>query len=420
MREERVAGRLLAQQHRHGPGPVVELMACARFGEGDHLQVVESPDLELLDALLPSQRRDGLDEGMAGLEIGVAVRAHDHQRGRRHVGEHVAQHRHGRLAGPVEIVEHDQDRGVGRDERDRAGDRLQQQVALGLGVGGVRGRQVRVAAPEVRHERRQLRTVQPDRLLDQLRRRGVEQVGDGLDPRLVGDGELLVGSAVQHDRAPTVHLGRQLGAEAGLADPRFAREEREPSFAPFGCLERLGERAHLGGTTGERLDHVRFEPVGQRDRALDLHRLPQERHRGHRLGDAAELELPDALEGVIGLARHHRDELGRDDLSGFALRGQARGFDHGLAEVVAVLLGRVAGREPDAHPERLLAAGVVAFDGLLHRDAAVERGGQAREHDHEPVAEVLHLGAALRLHRGTQQPEVDLAEVLGRLRSEPR
>ena len=191
------------------------------------------------------------------------------------------------------------------------------------------------------------------------RRRAVlDEMGDGLDPWLVGDAQLLVAPAVEHDRPLAVRLDRQLGGQAGLADAGFAGEERDASFPGGRCLEGLVERIGL------------FRPDRRAARSMSGRRRSGTAMAASGAGPAPTRTVTDGTgsgtprssrspidsKRVIGLAGHHRGELAGDDLPGLALRAQASRLDDRLAEVVAVLLGRVTGGDPDPDAERFVAA----------------------------------------------------------------
>src|SRR5271165_5864049 len=105
-------------------------------------------------------------------------------------------------------------------------------------------------------------------------------------------------------------------------------------------------------------------------------------------------------------------EVVDDDLSAVCMGAQPRGLDHGLAEIVAVLGRRVTEAHADTHSELLLCAAIARLEGLLHCDRARYRLGGAREHHHEPVAQILDLPSARALERPTKQCEVLLAQLL--------
>ena len=85
-----------------------------------------------------SSAGQGLGERMGGRQLRVAVGADDQQTVGRGVGHHVAQKLEARLVGPVQVVEHEDDRtlAAGRLEKTHHGGI--EEVALGVGVGGLR------------------------------------------------------------------------------------------------------------------------------------------------------------------------------------------------------------------------------------------------------------------------------------------
>ena len=117
-------------------------------------------------------------------------------------------------------------------------------------------------------------------------------------------------------------------------------------------------------------------------------------------------------------AGHELHDLGREDLATVGERAEPRGFDDAVAVVVAFVLGRLAGGDPDAHWQWcVLAAAVVPVDCLLHGHRACECATQAGEDHHHAVAEALHLDATRALDRRAQQPEMRQAERLGGIRA---
>lgn len=73
---------------------------------------------------------------------------------------------------------------------------------------------------------------------------------------------------------------------------------------------------------------------------------------------------------------------------------ESRGFDHRVTEVVVIFTRDFTDAQPDAQADRLFPGAVVALDALLHPNRVRQRGRRRGEHDHEPVAQILHLGAA--------------------------
>ena len=84
----------------------------------------------------------------------------------------------------------------------------------------------------------------------------------------------------------------------------------------------------------------------------------------------------------------------RQDLSALANGAQARCFNNRVPEAIVVVSGHFPTAE--AHPQAhgMFSEAVVPFHALLHGHRTGERGGRRGEHHHEPVSEVLHLGAA--------------------------
>jgi hypothetical protein len=114
-------------------------------------------------------------------------------------------------------------------------------------------------------------------------------------------------------------------------------------------------------------------------------------------------------------ARQLPNQGARDDLPALRASTEPRGLHHRLAEIVTVLGRRVTDAHADPHPQLLIRAAVARLDRLLHRNRARKRRGSAVEHDHQPIAEVLHLPAARALERPTQQTEMLRPQRLGRL-----
>lgn len=81
----------------------------------------------------------------------------------------------------------------------------------------------------------------------------------------------------------------------------------------------------------------------------------------------------DELLGRV-LAGQELHDLGGEDLSAGGCCAEPGGLDHGITEVVAILLGRLPGGDPDAHAQvRSIAPTVVSLNPLL--DAWRRAGG---------------------------------------------
>jgi hypothetical protein len=130
---------------------------------------------------------------------------------------------------------------------------------------------------------------------------------------------------------------------------------------------------------------------GQGDTGLRL--VAQGAHR-HRVGHPLQLPLAEVGEDELPLAgQEAADRLGAQDLAGFGAIAQAAGHHHRGAEVVAGVPQRLTGVEP--HPERQALAPDRAARRPLHGHRRPERPGGGGERHHEPVAQPLHLVAAV-------------------------
>jgi hypothetical protein len=130
----------------------------------------------------------------------------------------------------VQVVEHEEHPLGSRRGLEQRGDRLEQGVALGFGVGAhgsaqrvELGQQPREVGREVAELGAQ--AIQPDRRCGGAQR---------LDPRLVGHREALVAAPVEHERPLAVHGARQFGGEPCLADARLTGDDR--SMRSGDCL----------------------------------------------------------------------------------------------------------------------------------------------------------------------------------------
>ena len=90
---------------------------------------------------------------------------------------------------------------------------------------------------------------------------------------------------------------------------------------------------------------------------------------------------------------HH---VAGEDLATLGAGAQPGSLDHGVAEVVVGLVGRLPGAQPDPQSQGMLGGCVRSMHGLLHGHSTGEGSRRGVEGDHEAVAEVLHLPAVAR------------------------
>ncbi len=203
-----------------------------------------------------------------------------------------------------------------------------------------------------------------------------------------------------------VELRAHLGDEAGLADARLAGDEHEATGAVAGGGDPPGE--HFAFALAADVGRAGPE-VGRAGR-----RLPRNVERGHRLGEALELQLADRRHLVAAAAaRQHPHDLGDQHLPAVGRGAQSRRLDDRRTEAVAVLERDVAGRDADPDRERQALAAGEQVDRALHGDPGGDGLGRAGEHHEHAVAEPLHDGAAVRLRRLDQRAVVGPAQRLG-------
>ena len=212
----------------------------AQAHELHRLGLGQAADVELDHEPLAAQAGQRGVEALAPL-VDVAVGAHD--RHARVVGgaRQVAQEQQRRAVGPLQVVEHDQHRHRRRDLGQQPGHRLEQPVAVGLGVAGIGRGQLGHAAAQLGDEPAQLGAVLPGDDAQLLQRRAEHVVAQRLQERLVGHEGLLGRAAGEHDRPGGERAHGGLGQQPRLADPRVAGQEhrrarirprRQPALPP--------------------------------------------------------------------------------------------------------------------------------------------------------------------------------------------
>ena len=206
----------------------------------------------------------------------------------------------------------------------------------------------------------------------------VDREPQRLDERLVGNAELLLAAAEQHDRTLVVDLSRELRRETGLADAGLTGEEDETGMGIVAGdhLPRRGQLLQRLGSTHERELLRRPERGGKRqdgDRADRGERFPPHDARLDRIGQALQRERSDGIELVATASSGELPhECRDDDLPAVRRRAQPRRFDHRRAEQVVTLSPRVPGADADAEHDQLLAA-----RRLLDLDRGSDRVGRA-------------------------------------------
>jgi hypothetical protein len=142
------------------------------------------------------------------------------------------------VIGPMNVLDHEQQRPLGRRDREQREDRLEQAK---LRLSGIAGHLDPVA--ELRKQLRELAAGGPEASAQMFEVGVREVVADRLDERQVRQGELgLAATAGEDRRSEPSRLADQLVGKPGLADPRFPGDDDEPAAAPPRLQQRVLER----------------------------------------------------------------------------------------------------------------------------------------------------------------------------------
>ena len=248
-----------------------------------------------------------LCQRIVGSEIGLPVGTHDQQAGADEVGRDVAEEQQRCRVRPVEVVEDDHRRALRRHrgQQPHHGRHERVLVAERPRFGARAGRSLL--------QRRE----QPGELADAR----VVEIGDGrvvgvldvvverLDPRQIGDGELLVAAPVQDQRAGLGGFAGEGAREPGLAETGFAGHEHDGALALPDSLEAVVQHLQLGDPTDERRRVGDREAALQRERAHARFGDPVDAQGRDRLGKALELQVAD-LDEDVGATRDEHPEHG--------------------------------------------------------------------------------------------------------------
>ena len=206
-----------------------------------------------------------------------------------------------RLGRPVEVVDDEEDRLQVRRRHQRSRDRFEQSVLRRLGIGRRRRGHIGHVLREARHQARQLSRMTPHHLHEVLGLEVVDDERERLDERLVGNAQLVVAPAVDDGEPLRVDAARELAGQPCLADARLARHQDHRSLPVDRGAPEREQRVELGVAAHEREPAGGFEPLRERQAALDVRtRLPLDAQRGDRRGQALELERSDRREALRG------------------------------------------------------------------------------------------------------------------------
>ena len=415
--EERIAVGLGREPLRELDAGFLERIPARGFEERAHPGLVEAVQRDALGAGGAVQIGERARQGMAPVDIGVAVR-HEHEdvRVRIEVADDMSQQVHAARVGPVRVVEQHDDRLRHRAALEHVDDRVEQQQPFGVRIGRGGRRRVRCAASHLGDETGQLTPVVRDVFDDHVvGRRGHDRTEE-LGPRRVGCGDVLVAAAQHDERAFFVRLPRELRGQPGLADTRFTGQENGGGAVHLRALPRVGESKPLVVARRERqLAGLAPQRRGQRRRRADR-RGPGHFERDDRVGKTLQLDLADEHEAELGVAAgESAHEIVAEDLAPVGGVAQSGGGDDRRAVTVAVLPRDVTRADPDAHLEAAVVAPlpVGAVDPSLDLVGGVDGLGGRTERREDAVAEPLDHRPALLGDRGAEDLVVAAPNEIG-------
>ena len=232
------------------------------------------------------------------------------------------------------------------DDRGQETDhRGEEQVTLGVGVGGLGRRQVRDAAGQGRAPVGTVRTRGPPRGPGALFGGVGDVVPEGLGEQPVGGGQVLVAVTEQH--AGPVVEGRpgRLGHQGRLTLAGLAGDEEDLAAQPLATRLAARSSTPVSVCTADHSDRraeARRAGSGIDARVLGAsERLPEHLDGLHRVGQALQLELAERPTLVPAAPTGHGPhDIGRQDLPALAPGTQPGRLDDRVPEVVVVLLAR--------------------------------------------------------------------------------
>ncbi len=217
-----------------------------------HLQVGESPQPQPHHVVGSAQVRERLREHLRDLRLGVAEGGEqEHPPGPGALGEMPQQQQRGRVS-PVAVLDHEHHRTAPADPLEQIGHDRVEAVALGVGVGPHRRREVAEPLGEARQQPDQLAPRGTQRVSQLVLVEHARQALERLRERPVGSMDHRVAGSVQHQRARLGGLGGELADEAALARPRLSAEQHDPATLPLGRRQQQPQLPQLFGPPHER------------------------------------------------------------------------------------------------------------------------------------------------------------------------
>ena len=218
-----------------------------------HGRRVEAGERDLLVARLARQRAEGVAQRVLAVDLDVAVGAEHEQPPAPGKARHVAQHRHGPVIRPVQIVDHHHRGRAGRQRQEPLHHGVEQPHPLFVRLQRHRLGQIGEPLAQLRHQSRQRGGAEPEVGPQGLRRRAARVLAQRLGERPVRPRRLaLVAAAPEHRRPLGARRLGQLLQRAGLADARLAFQQHHRAVAGAGVSQALAEPRQLRRAADER------------------------------------------------------------------------------------------------------------------------------------------------------------------------
>jgi hypothetical protein len=209
-----------------------------------HLLAGEAAQPQPDDVVGAPQVGERLRERLRDVGLGVAERRQQHHASVAGGPRQVAQEQERRRVCPVAVLEDEQHRPAA-DAGQQVGHRGVQPVALGVGIGLDRRRQIRHAERQVRQQPRQLTAGDAERRPQLDRIDDARQVVERLDERPVRRAHDGVAGAVEDERAGGRRVVGELPHEAALARAGLAGQQNDPAALAVGHRHQRAQRLQL-------------------------------------------------------------------------------------------------------------------------------------------------------------------------------